>query len=146
VAIAQQLFHFLKQLQEFLGLPVFVQTSLLVQPALPDVHPGIIMPVVPGVGIGACLPLFEFLILFVARSAERVGRCRPGIGVRFHIYLRTALGTFQQTTGTLKDLLKSVNLALANLFVANGFEVLSLLAELDDIAHGVTFFSFFNDF
>jgi len=104
------------------------------------------VPIIPGIKKGPRLSLFELLVFFVTRSAKSVRRYGSGIGIRIHIHLRAAFGTLQQATGTLKDLFESINLSLANRFVANGFQVLRLLAELDDIAHSMTFFSFSNDF
>jgi hypothetical protein len=132
----EQLLDLFQELQEFLGLPVCIQTKLVFEPTLPDLHPLVIVPVQLCTGPLAFDPSPVFLIFLPAVPAKPIGpkALTPLLGFLFH--LTAALGTFQEASGTLKDLLQGIQLAFTEALVPGGLQILSLLVKFNDVGHG----------
>jgi hypothetical protein len=143
MATSQQLLNFLEELEKFLGLPILVQALLLFEPTSPDLHPGIVMPVILGLGLIACLSLLEFLVFLTTIAAERVRSALRGSPRGFHVQLGAALRAFQEAASTLKNLLQSVDLTLPDSLVAYRPQILRFFAKFNDLCHIIAFSFFF---
>src|SRR5208337_1751092 len=109
--LSEQVFDFVDELQEFLRLPVLVERLLMLEPALPYLHPRGVMPVALRISPVSTGPGAVFFILLPAGFAETVWSGKLGVLFGLGVYLGPTLRALHRAPGTMKDLPQGFDLA-----------------------------------